>query len=210
MASNITDEEYNGLDALYANAGKWIEGEVKLYNSYYSGSGNSLKFTINGNTISRQSGNWSDSGFVPGMIVTMTYTNYYLPPPANPQTYVKEIDYINGSVMYFTTAFPVPANNSIFPTTNHFSGMGVEANAQPEAIEFFFNLTKNGTNSINSVIDQQVQKFVYPNVNTMSILDVETMVQQNLQSGGLIKDVTIKREVDGGIFTFQKNYTINF
>lgn len=210
MASNIIDESYNGLDALYANAGKWIDGEVKLYNFYQSGSGVSNKFTIAGNSLTRESGDWGDYGFVPGMTVTMTYTNYWNPPPLNPAVIVKVIDYINGGIMYFTTNFTPAQNGSIFPTTNHFSGMSCEVDQQPEAVEFLFNLNKNGTNSINSVIDQEVNKFVYSSVNTMSILDVESMVQQNFKSGGIIKDVTIKREADGGFFAVQKNYTINF
>lgn len=216
MALQVIDESYNGLNALHANAGEWVTGQVKIRNWYSSGSGTSNTFQLlNGDSIVRQQGNWSDDGWVAGMTITIRFTNYNLPPPSNPVTVVKTITYINGNIMYLDTAVAGYAN-SVFPTSGSLSGMLISAVQAPETIEFLFNLTLNGAATENSIIDGQVNRFVYNSVDTMAVTDVEDMIQQNFQSGGLFKDVTITRETNqtlnissqGSVTAFV--YTIDF
>lgn len=197
MALQVIDESYNGLNALYANAGEWVTGQVKIRNWYSSGSGTLNSFSFyNGDAITRQQGNWSDDGWVAGMTITIKFLDYSLPPPSNPVTIVKTITYINGNIMYLSSAVPAAYTNAVFPTSGSYSGMLITGNQLPEAMEFIFNLTLNGASAEASVIDGQVNRFLYNSVNTMAVTDTENMIQQNFFSGGLLKDVTITRDAD--------------
>jgi hypothetical protein len=217
MALQIVTESYNGLNSLYANAGDWVDGESKFTTRFQRGSGDSNKIThyIQGSNYWLQfdSGNWADAGFLDGDTVTITATVI----TANaPQTWTATVSYINGTQMYLTAPLGnyqgavsgSPGNGVQFPTTGLLTGMSVVADRLPNALEFNFNLTPNGTVSLNSLIDSELNRFELQDVDTMSATDVLPMVQLGNASGGFVKDVTITYDANysGGYNDFTVNY----
>jgi hypothetical protein len=209
MAFAIIDEEYNGLAALYANAGKWVSGVVKVKNTYTNVSGTSNTFTTSGDVIALQTGLWGNFGFVAGDSITITFFSYYPGANGGIKSYTRTITYINGNLMYINSALPSPFTNQVFPTTGQVAGMFIQANKLPQQIDFNFNLCQSGSNSINSIIDGQVNRFKGL-VGSAVVATPITMIQQGFASGGLVKDVTITRTADTGTAGITKNFTINF
>jgi len=58
MALKITSEKYNGLPALYANAGEWVDCEITLRNSYHVNSTPSDTITSLGTILTFQNTQW--------------------------------------------------------------------------------------------------------------------------------------------------------
>lgn len=191
MACNVISEKYNGLPSLYANAGEWVEGVLDFKLSYYFGSGDSNKITMSGTAISRGSGNWGTDGFTVGDVITIGFSKYVGPPPLT-LSYVRTVTYVNGSVMYLDTALPAPYTNAVFPTASLYTGMSVQINKPAEAVDFYFNLVKNGTQSINSVIDGEVNRFQANNLTSLGLFAPVSMIQAGNKSGGTFEDVTIQ------------------
>lgn len=210
MALAISQESYNSLPALYANAGKWVSGQFELKNNYYKGSGNSNTITALGTTLTIQSGNWMDFGFAVGDSITITFTSY-LAGNSGVKTYTKTVTYINGNIMYIDTALASPFTNLVFPTSGQVAGMAVSANKLPATVEFTFNLCKNGTQAENSVIDSELNRFTYNSVASMAVNDVVNMVQLGNKSGGMITNVQLRRLADttAGVFTY-KNFRVTY
>jgi len=209
MAFSIIDEEYNGLAALYANAGKWITGEVKVSNTFTIGSGVSNTFTASGLVISLQSGLWGTAGFAAGDSITISFFSYLGGINYGAKSYTRTITYINGNLLYIDSVLPAPFTNLVYPTAGKVAGMLIQANKLPQQIDFNFNLTPSGTSSINSIIDGQVNRFKALTGSAVVATPI-TMAQQGFKSGGLLKDVTITRTADTGTGGITKNFTISF
>lgn len=206
MGCSITAEKYNGLPSLYANAGDWVSGVLDFKVSYYFGSGDSNKITMGGTAMYRDMGNWGTDGFTVGDVITISFTKYVGPPPLS-LSYTRTITYVNANVMYIDSQLPAPYTGVVFPTTSLYTGAVIQANKPPEAVDFYFNLVKNGTQSINSVIDGEVQRFQANNLTSLAVLGTANMVQVGNKSGGVIKDAVIQLLSVSGIV---RNYRITY
>jgi len=191
MPLKIITEEYNTLNSLYANAGDWVEAESKFNTRFYTGSGASSKFHYfsQGGVywIENVSGNlWADDGFLEGDSITMTTT--YLP-NGIAQSWTRTITYISGNklyfdseLLYFGTSNPI-STSVLFPTDAVWSGLGVLSNKLPNSLEFYFNLTPDGTTTLNSLIDGELNRFELQDVDTMTPADALPMVQLVINRG---------------------------
>lgn len=209
MAFKIISETYNSLAALYANAGKWVTGEIKVRNVYTVGSGTSVPFTVSGDAITIGSGEWYQHGFVTGDTITITFLSQVVPIGA--QSFTRTITYINGNIMYIDSVLTAPFSAKTYPTTGQVGGMTIKADKLPQQIDFNFNLVQNGTTSDQSLIDGEVNRFAYTDAANLVVGGAATlMTQQGFKSGGIIKDVTIKRTANTGTGSIEKNFTIGF
>lgn len=215
------DEDYNGKSFLQANAGDWIDASVEISTRFSRGSGTSNKITYNNQggiySLTFQSGDWADFGFVVGDTIVCTYQWYNNPPPTQPQTFISTITYINGNQMQIADPFAVtnPAlsthiDGRQFPTDNLCSGVLVVSTRIPENIEWLFNLTPAGSGLLNSILDSEINRFECPNINTIGVGGSLPMTQLANISGGLIKDVTINYTYSEGSPTFWRRYRIDF
>ena len=211
MALKISAESYNGLPALYANAGKRVETQFKLKNNYYIGSGTSNTITALGNTLTLQYGNFMDYGFVVGDTITVAFLSFLGIPNNGVQSVTRTITYINGNIMYIDTALTTVFDNKVFPTEGQFSGMKISSTKLPQSVEFSFNLTKDGIESVNSVLDGELNRFIYNSANTMAVSDVVNMVQLGNKSGGIITNVTLTRTANttDALYSYS-NFTVDF
>jgi len=209
MSCKISAEKYNNLPALYANAGKWIDGEFNIKNDFYAGSGESNKIISLGDTLTVQFSQWSDFGFVVGDVLTLSWSSFVLPIGA--QTATRTITYINGNIIYIDSALPSPFTNVSFPESGVTTGMSVKAIKQPQSIEFTFNLTKDGVTSQDSIIDGELNRFIYNSVQSMAVLATASMVQLGNKSGGIIKNVVLTRLADttASVYSYS-NYKVTF
>ena len=206
MACTIISELYNGLPSLYANAGKWVSAKTQFKINYASGSGFSNKFTMSGNSIVRDSGNWGDFGFTVGDVITISATKLNNP-SAGALSYSRTITYINANTMFIDSALPSPHASAVFPTEGVYNGATVSANKAPDAVEFYFNLAKNGVLTESSVIDGEMNRFEAQNVDALALLGSMSMTQLGNKSGGLVKDVTIKyASISGSTRTYEIEY----
>ena len=78
MALNITAEEYNGMQGLYANAGDWVDANTTFRTRFAVESGTSNSFLYNSiagdYSLTLQSGTASDWGFIAGDTVIYLFT----------------------------------------------------------------------------------------------------------------------------------------
>lgn len=221
MPLQIVSESYNTLNSLYANGGDWVDGESKFTTRFQRGSGSSNKCTYytqgSNHWLEFDSGDWQTYGFLDGDSIDITATLYTATPsPSQAQSWTKTINYIDGAKLYLDSAleayqggsFGTPGNGTAFPIDGLLSGMSVVADRLPNSLEFYFNLTPNGTTSLNSLIDSELNRFELQDVDTMSVTDVLPMVQLGNASGGLVKDVTITYDANntGGYNDFTVNY----
>lgn len=217
MPLQITNESYDGLPSLYANAGKWVDGVATLRNAYRAGSGTSNKFRTETDSLINEGGNWSDLGFSDGDSITIYLRKLTGPIGSQFVSFSKTITYINGNTMWLNSALGGIYDYATFPTDGKFTGAFVVANKQPQSLDFRFNLAMNGTGSLDSIIDGELNRFIFNDVAGMAVSDVENMVQLGNKSGGIVKDVTITRNANTtynnattlGSCT-EYNYTINY
>lgn len=201
MAAEITNENYNGLATLYANAGQWVDASVQFYNEYRSQSDSNERYFLNNDVIEIEYGTWLEKGWLPGMTITIEFTASGV----GFQSFTRTVNYVNGNLLYLDSGIGSFGDDT-FPSPDN-STMTIEADQSPETVEFFFNLSQNGTPSVNSVIDNQVNQFVNSNIANIPVAGSEPMTQINLKSGGWIKDVTINRLADSGI---RRQYRIDY
>lgn len=211
MACKISSEKYNLLPALYANAGKWVDAEFVIKNNYYVGSGTSNKITALGDTLTFDNLEWMNEGFAVGDTITVGFQSYLPGSNNGAKSYTRTITYINGNILYLSSALPAPFTNLVYPTSGQVAGMYVTANKAPEQVEFSFNLSRNGIESQNSFIDNEINRFIYNAVSGLSVGVPVTMSQMGNKSGGIIKNVQLTRLTDttASIYTY-KNYKITF
>lgn len=211
MALKITSEKYNGLPALYANAGEWVDCEITLRNSYHLGSGESNKITSLGNILTFQNAQWGQNGFVVGDVVTIKFYDYNI--STSFITYTRTITYINGNELHLDSALPSGYNaGEQFPNGGNLSGMFVDAVKLPQQIDFIFNLTKNGISSPNSILDGEMNRFMYNETDTMTTVGyTATMVQLGNKSGGMMTIPELERLADSSdAYNSFSNWKITF
>jgi hypothetical protein len=210
MPLQIVTEQYNGLNSLYANAGDWVDAESSFTTRFYAISTTSNKFVYHkqGSNfwIERMQGNWTDDGFLEGDIINLSVAVYTASNPnQQQQDWDRTITYIDGNKLYFDAelvyvpgGLGAPPDGATFPTDGIWSLMGIVAEKLPNSLEFYFNLTANGTTSLNSLIDSEVSRFELQDVDSMSVSDVLPMIQLGNKSGGLIKNVQLEYVADSG------------
>lgn len=211
MALKITSEKYNGLPALYANAGEWVDCEITLRNSYHIGSGESNKITSLGNILTFQNAQWGQNGFVAGETATFKFYDYNI--STSIITYTRTITYINGNELHLDSALPSGYNaGEQFPNGGNLSGMFVDVVKLPQQIDFIFNLTKNGISSPNSILDGEMNRFMYNETDTMTTVgDTATMVQLGNKSGGMMTIPELERLADSSdAYNSFSNWKITF
>ena len=193
MSILVTNESYNTLGSLYANAGDWVDCTFEFNTRFYAGSGVSAPFTyINtGNQfyITSNSVNWGERGFIAGDSLNISFT--YASSGVT-ITFIKTVDYTTGNNLFLTTSLGTIASGTVFPTNGVINGMAILADKLPNSISVDINLAPNGTTTTASVIDGSTNRLEYSTVNTMSAGTPVDMVQLGNKSGGLIKDVQLE------------------
>jgi hypothetical protein len=211
MSTNINTEKYNNLPALYSNAGKVVNAEFSIKVDYTEVSSDQNKFTFIGTTIKRASGTWQATGLVVGDVVTITFNSSIAPTGA--KTYTRTITYINGDLMYIDSALPSPWTNLIFPTNGQVSAMTLKAIKSPQAVEFQFNLTKNGVQSNDSLIDGELNRFVYNGAHLLAVNGTGSFTQLGNKSGGIFGSaypvITRLADTTASIYSY-KNFKVTF
>ena len=223
MAVQIVQESYStaglpSVGSLTANAGDWVDASVNFTTQFQIGSGNTNKCTYfnqgNNTWLEFQSADFGEFGFLGGDVVTITFTYDVNNSPV--QTFVRTVDYISGNQMYLTAplgAVTTPpsgtvGSGTVFPTDGTVGAISIIADKLPEAIEFWFNLTPNGSNSLNSVIDGGIQRFEKIDTNGLTLGVPVSMDQLNDRSGGYVTDVELTWTSDpGGGY---KDFTVNY
>ena len=211
MALQIVTEQYNGINSLYANGGDWKDGESLFTTRFQRGSGTSNRITYftqgSNHWLQFDQGDWADSGFLDGDAIDISAVLLAAPQNSQDQSWTKTVTYVDGVRLYLDSALDdyqgagvsgAPGNGVQFPSDGVLSGMSVVANKLPNSLEFYFNLTANGTTTLNSLIDGELNRFELQDVDDMVVTNVLPMVQLGNQSGGLIKDVQIEYLTDSG------------
>jgi len=197
MPLSITSEKYNGLQGLYANAGDWVNGETTFRNRFSIGSGVSNKFTYNNTagdfSITLQNGTASEWGFIAGNTLIIEYTLYLSGVPFV-VLFTTTVLYTTGSTVFFAdelkytylgTVYPF-SNGQQFPQDNYVSGILAYVDKAPDSVSFQFNLTPNGSNMLDSLIDGELSRFEYEYASSLTIGSTVPMVQLISKSGSLI------------------------
>jgi hypothetical protein len=203
MPLNFTYESYDGDNALRANAGDWVDFETRFTARFSAGSGISNTITYNhvGNNVWLEfaTGDWGDYGFLANdpIIVEFTLVGFPAGAPWNPVIINGVVDYVDDNLLYLQAPliapFPYNAeiqNYSVFPTNGSASGMLVIADKAMDAVEIQFNLTPNGSNTLNSVIDTELNRFMRTTPVGPTGVPVP-MEQLTNKSGGYINNVEI-------------------
>jgi hypothetical protein len=219
----ITSESYNGQSALQANAGDWVDGVVDFAVRFQVGSGYSNKITYNEFSgqyrLSIQQGDFGERGFLAGDAITLNYNFIALVGIWVTQSFPCTILFVNGNEMFIDQPFalnpvfpPNPTfthiNGRQFPTENYVSGLSIIADKQPASAEFEFNLTPNGSFLLNSMLDNEINRFELDVVTGIPTGVPQPMQQLTNMSGGLLKDVTITLVSTPG--DAWRNYRINY
>jgi hypothetical protein len=211
MSTNINTEKYNNLPALYSNAGKVVNAEFSIKVDYTEISTDSNKFTFVGTAIKRASGNWQSTGLVVGDVITISFASQIA--PSGLKTFTRTITYINGDLIYIDSALPAPWANLVFPTSGQVGGMILKAIKSPQAVEFQFNLTKNGVQSNDSLIDGELNRFVYNGAHLLAVNGTGNFTQLGNKSGGIFGNtapvITRLADTTASIFSY-KNFKVTF
>lgn len=216
MPLDITSESYNGLAGLYANAGDWTDGVAVFRTRFSAGSGVSNKFTYNNTagdyTLTIQTGNLGDFGFMPGDAVVITY-NLYQGGGTSAQIFNTTVLYTVGNVMYiadeFTWGSGTPhTDGRQFPTDAQTSGLLIVASKTPASVEFWFNLSPNGSSLLNSMLDSEINRFEIEPVAGLVVGTPVVMDQLTNRSGGHFKvvDFTLISVDSGGWRHYRVRY----
>ena len=221
MPLQINNETYNGLNSLYSNAGSWVTGTVEFSNRFSLGSGTSNTITYNAQGsqywLEIQQGDWGiDGGFAQGDSIDINWTWLLPPVPFQPQSQTLNVTYVAGNLLYLDAPLTQTSSSgtgavpdgSVFPTNAQRSGILVVADKAPNAVEWEFNLTPNGGQSLNSVIDQELNRFQLQDVDTLSIGVPTAMNQLGNKSGGYLTDVELTYDADAG--NGWRDYTITY
>ena len=170
MPLNITSEQYNSLQGLSANAGDWCDGEVTFATQFGVLGSSQNKFTYNSvagdYSLSIQNGSAADWGFIAGDTVVIKHyayvsgTSFY-------QSQSKTVLYTTENKVYFDTPLTYIYNGTtynhpngrMFPTDGVTGNLRMYVNKQPNSVQFWFNLTPNGSQVLESVIDGELSRY---------------------------------------------------
>lgn len=236
----------NDQGRLRANAGDWVDGEVKFSQVISVGSGSTNKCfhsrpTSSTNLMSFQNFNWAQAGFSVGDVcdcrvvllrgLSNTLSGPFVSVVSITQSITFTIAALNGNVATLT-GFPVVSTawiyplqtqvggSTVFPGTitdiaygqgfvrYEYQGIIIKNTSRPDQIEFQFNLAPDTSNTLNSVIDGEVNKFVLNGVSSMGVNVPTPMIQSINKSGGYFKDVIFTKT---GVFSdYSTDFKINF
>jgi hypothetical protein len=231
MSLTLINEEYEGLPSLYANAGDWVDCQLRFYGrfDYTSNDGARVTYnTIAGNyTLTLPaSDSWENYGFAVGDAITLTSTWVYFDGTgtfSNAQSWARSILYLSGNVMHISANLvaspgggtpPVGevANGREFPTdsiVNRFTDLTVVKSAAAEEIEFNFNLAPNGSTVFGSVLDGELMRFSSSAISGMALSSSIPLNQLGDQSGGYIKDVVLTWDIHD-VVNHYRTYTLTY
>lgn len=232
MSLILNTVDYGGETNLNANGGDWVDSEI-IFNSLplQIGTGSSAPGVYTRPSVAGAglyqfqilNYDWALNGWQVGDACTAIYSVLVLTPSVYITTpsFTFNILHINGDTLNISA--PVQSAPSTFPLTptisfpgstgSHagrtweYQGVSITGQNKAEQIDFEFNLAKNGTTNLNSLIDGEANKF-YANTVGMANLASIPMIQTNNHSGGLMKDVSITKEAvysDGSI-----RWAVNF
>lgn len=233
----ITDEKYGGLPSLHANAGDWKACEVTFFSRFDYESSEFAQVVYNEIAGQYwlelpASDNWGNYGFAPGQSIDISTTWYYrgqigAAPGANfdtVQNWSATILYISGNQLFIDIPLVTVPDPGVTSFTSHIlNGVGIpyrdDPNNQldplvlvvtdaPEQIEFTFNLTQNGSTSLNSVIDGELIRLSSTDIASLLVGGTTNLTQSGNKSGGYIKNVVLTYDsIDGSNY---RAYKINF
>lgn len=196
----FTTESYNSQNTVRANAGDWVEAEVTFQTLFQVGSGtaDALSYVANGTSasLSFQQTDFDEQGFMVGDIITISYYNQTT---GVSESFPREIIYVSGNQIQLNSGLPSNiVSGAVFPTDGELSGMSIVADKRPNAIEFFFNLAPNGSNSLGSVVEGSLTRLQLEDTDTIAISTPTAMSQLGEASGSYIKDVELEYVADSG------------
>jgi hypothetical protein len=217
----LNSTRYNGDPSLTANAGDWVDGEI-VFNqppiNVDSSPDNVLTYsltTANIYQIVLPNYDWAVNGWQIGDNCRGEYTlsvgvvgqPNYTQPESISFTILNIIgDTINVTqiVQSGAASYPIPSAVS-FPGTHvssspaypydwMYESITITGENVTQQIDLEFNLARDQTTNLNSLIDGEVNKF-YVNTVGLPLLGTVPMIQTNNQSGGLMKGVTVTKQV---------------
>ncbi len=202
MPLNITSEQYNNLQGLSANAGDWCDGEVTFATQFGVLGSSQNKFTYNSvagdYSLSIQNGSAADWGFIAGDTIVIKHyayvsgTSFY-------QVSSKIVLYTTENKVYFDTPLTFIYNGTtynhpngrMFPTDGVTGNLRMYVNKQPNSVQFWFNLTPNGSQVLESVIDGELSRFELEQSSGIPIGVAQPMSALISKSGSYVKDINL-------------------
>ncbi len=209
MSLLIYAEEYNGQNFLSANVGDWVDTAFEfLHRVDYSAAESSNKCVFNsvGGVFwweLTDGSEWNDHGFVGGKTIDLITTIVGVGSTIFPAT----IQYIDGEKMYFTSdpyAGTVP-DQTPSPQFDDATGQLLASvefiqTSAPESLEYDFNLANVDNPSLNSLIDGEINRFKYVDLDLLPILGTpQIMSPVGNRSGGYFSQPRIQyvSNIDG-------------
>ena len=229
MSLVLTSEKYNTLNALYANGGDWIDGELTFYSrfDYLSSTGAPATYNNTAGIFSLTlptGATWSSYGFAVGDAINCIFSVRYRN-PVGPDFFVNQdilrnITYISGNILQMDgdlEAQPVDPNfdgeiqnNRKFPEVNITGELTIVKTSPADEIEVELNLTPNGSTSLNSVIDGEIMRFKSAGISSMVVLDTIPLVQIGDKSGGYFDNVDLTFESESAGWPWYRYYKLTY
>lgn len=211
MSLLITSENYNGQNFPSQNGMDWVDAKVKVLHfiEYLS---NTIQKSITVNNLGSDfyfqlldGTGWADHGFSNnGSVSVISYDN------GTPTTISTTIDYLDGDKVFFTSN-PTNLPNGQFPQLDNTGTadkyIEITQTSAPEKLEFDFNLTRSSNATLNSLIDDNLNRFSSGNIGSLAVGNSVVLNQVNLKSGGLIEEVelTLVSNINN-----KRSYSISF
>lgn len=209
-SKNYATRNYSGGNSFYlANSGQLVTETFEfVVNFDFVSTAQNQIFFLSTTQIQVIGTNWGALGFVTGDSITLTGT---IDNGSSTVTYsavaytITDID--NDILTVNSTLDPASSGQVVgqfMPFTN-----GANSNSQltivnstrtaPEVVEILHNQIPNSANGGQaSLIDGEVNRFRALNVDSMSVSDVQTLVQLGNKSGGTYTTATLTRLADAG------------
>lgn len=217
MSLLIYDEEYHGSNFLSSNVGDWVESAFEfIHRVDYSAAESSNKCVFNavGGAFwweLTDGSEWSEHGFVGGKTIDLITTIVGVGSTIFPAT----IQYIDGEKMFFTAdpyAGTVP-DQTPSPQFDSATGLLLASvdfiqTSAPESVEYDFNLADVDNPTLNSLIDGNINRFKYTELDTLPILGASFVMSPVAnRSGGYFSEPRIRyiSNIDG-----YRKYRITF
>jgi hypothetical protein len=212
MSLLFINEDYSGDNFPSSNVGVWTQSRIEvLHFVEYKAETIQTNVVVHTNAGVKwlellDGSNWSDHGFANSKSI-----NILIVSSGGTSTTPATIDYLDGELMFLTTGL-VFQDGFQYPIIDSSTGdvlisLELIQTDAPEKIEFDFNLTNPNAPSLNSLIDGEINRFSYNNLDALSIGGSAPMNQINFKSGGLIKDVNV---IYSSIVGSQRIYYVDF
>ena len=217
MSLLIFAENYHDSNFLSSNVGDWVETAFEfIHRVDYSAAESSNKCVFNSVGGAywwelTDGSEWSEHGFVGGKTIDLI-TNIV---GVGPTTFSVVIQYIDGAKMFFTSdpyAATVPDQTpspQFDPATGQLlANVDFIQTSAPESCEYDFNLANVESPSLNSLIDGNINRFKYSDLDNLVLLAAPSiMTPVGNKSGGYFSDLRIQYvyNIDG-----YRKYRITF